>query len=384
MADTSSRLFDDSGMDGFTVVELPNLAHGKLADLISAAKAPGLPSELGWEHGIRSMFDQVAATWPKPHRIGKRPARVAIVAASVTTLLGTTTALSAASVLPPSAARVVDKALHQVGINVTPPPQPPSRDAGLARSSTVSAGTPAPRVVAPAPVASTTGCGLASGNVSTGALSSGGSDPCGAAGAAAAVSNDLAAGSQLAKYRTMFEDASPAQRVGGFMTATPATETGGNGTTTSGDGKGTSGAGGSTGVGGNRGGNQVIGGSRLGLGFGDWDRDRWIGDRDWRFWDRHWDRWFGDRHWDWRFWDWRFWDWRFWDWRFWDWRFWDWRFWDWRFWDWRFWDRGFGDRGFGDRGFGDRHWDRWIGDRWNRNWWFGSRDRWLGYWHRHR
>ena len=46
-------------------MELPNLAHGKLADLINAAKAPGLASELSGELGARAMFDQVAKAWPK-------------------------------------------------------------------------------------------------------------------------------------------------------------------------------------------------------------------------------------------------------------------------------------------------------------------------------
>ena len=75
MADTSSRLVDDSGTEGFTVVEFPNLAYGKLADLIEAAKAPGLPSELSWERGARSLFEQAAATWPRTRRLGRRPAR---------------------------------------------------------------------------------------------------------------------------------------------------------------------------------------------------------------------------------------------------------------------------------------------------------------------
>ena len=77
----------------------------------------------------RSMFESASATWPKRRHL-RRPARAAVVAASVASLFATTTALAAASDLPAPAARVVDGAFHQVGINVGPQVPAPSQSAG--------------------------------------------------------------------------------------------------------------------------------------------------------------------------------------------------------------------------------------------------------------
>ena len=55
----------------------------------------------------------------------------------MTGLMATTTALAAASVLPVPAAHVVDKALHQVGINVAPPASPRSHTVGATPPVTV-------------------------------------------------------------------------------------------------------------------------------------------------------------------------------------------------------------------------------------------------------
>lgn len=131
MADTSiSHLFfDDSGTDS-TVLEFPNRVDGMLADLLAAASAPGTASELSGERQARAIFASTAANWSKPKR-RVRPARVAVVAVSAASLLATTTTvLAAASVLPPTATKIVDKALRHVDINIAPPA--PSQIGGLA------------------------------------------------------------------------------------------------------------------------------------------------------------------------------------------------------------------------------------------------------------
>jgi hypothetical protein len=71
----------------------------------------------------RSLFDSVSQEWPKSHGL-RRSTRAAVVAVSVVSLFGATTALAAASALPAPAARVVDSALHSVDINVSPPASP--------------------------------------------------------------------------------------------------------------------------------------------------------------------------------------------------------------------------------------------------------------------
>ncbi len=78
---TNGPLFGNSGFDDLTVVELPNLVEGELADLIAAASAPGLPSELAGEDAARSMFEaaQVGvaeAPPPAATRSGGRRGRV--------------------------------------------------------------------------------------------------------------------------------------------------------------------------------------------------------------------------------------------------------------------------------------------------------------------
>jgi hypothetical protein len=110
---------DIEGANG-TVVELPNLISGKLADFLSNASGPVQQQELTWEHGARTAFRAANVSWPKPQRrLHRSPAVVAI--ATVASLLVTTTSLAAATGLPAPAARVVDRVLNRVGIPVTPP-----------------------------------------------------------------------------------------------------------------------------------------------------------------------------------------------------------------------------------------------------------------------
>lgn len=131
---TNGPLFGNSGFDDLTVVELPNLVEGELADLIAAASAPGLPNELAGEDAARAMFVTAQAAWPKRRRL-RRPARAAVVVASAASLFATTTALAAASDLPAPAQHVVDGAFHQVGINMAPAVPAPA---------TMSSATPLP------------------------------------------------------------------------------------------------------------------------------------------------------------------------------------------------------------------------------------------------
>ncbi len=100
---TSGPLFGNSGFAGLHGRRTSKRRAGKLADLIAAASAPGLPGELVGEDRARSMFESASATWPKPGHL-RRPVRAAVVAASVASLFATTTALAAASDLPAPAA----------------------------------------------------------------------------------------------------------------------------------------------------------------------------------------------------------------------------------------------------------------------------------------
>ena len=286
---TNGPLFGNSGFDDVTVVELPNLMEGELADLIAAASAPGLPNELAGEDAARSMFDAASATWPKRRRL-RRPARAAVVVASAASLFATTTALAAASDLPAPAQRVVDGAFHQVGINMAPSapaPVPVSSATSLPSASTAThhkrkaatthraSGQPA------APVTTSCPAGAGSGNVSsgTGTLRTGGSPPC-AITKPTSTHRPSSGTTALEKYRKLRQEAGATDRQG-TQTTTGATtgsggNRGGNQSTGSGSGSGTggnrggnqgTGSGSGSGTGGNRGGNQGTGsGSGSGTG----------------------------------------------------------------------------------------------------------------------
>ncbi len=116
---SSSPLFEEPSFKGDGVVELPNLVEGRLADLLAAASAPASPRELQGLDNARSLFDSVSKEWPKSRRL-RRSTRVAVVGVSVISLFGATTALAAASALPPPATRAIDGALQHLDINVGP------------------------------------------------------------------------------------------------------------------------------------------------------------------------------------------------------------------------------------------------------------------------
>jgi hypothetical protein len=144
MVDVSSiQPIDADDVADDTVVELPNLVDGDLADMLAAASAPGLPSELSWEHGARSMFRSAVASWPNRRHL-RRPAWAALAVASVAGLFATTTALAAASALPAPAERVVDGALNQVDINLAQPASNPGQVSAAKPKSTTRGGSRKP------------------------------------------------------------------------------------------------------------------------------------------------------------------------------------------------------------------------------------------------
>ena len=285
---TNGPLFGNSGFDDLTVVELPNLVEGELADLIAAASAPGSPSELAGEDAARSMFEAAQAAWPKRRRL-RRPARAAVVVASAASLFATTTALAAASDLPAPAQHVVDGAFHQVGINMAPPvparapvsgatPLPPASIATHHKRK----GATTHRASGQPAAAVTTNCpaGSSSGNVTsrTGTLRTGGSAPC-AITKPTSTRHASSGTTALEKYRKLRHEAGATDGQG-TQTTGPTTGSsgsrGGNQSTGSGSGSGTggnrggnqgTGSGSGSGTGGNRGGNQGTGsGSGSGTG----------------------------------------------------------------------------------------------------------------------
>jgi hypothetical protein len=258
MADTSPQLFELLGPYEPSVVELPNVIEGGLADLIAAASAPGSPSELRGEADARALFASATATWSKPRRFG-RPARAALVAASAASLFVTTTALAAASVLPAPATSFVDKALRHVDINMTPPASTPVR---LAGSSNIRVASDPQRSVAPTNTGSHNRA-VAGPQVHTGGCK-GGSAACGSPKHTPTVHHGHPRTlSESAKYQKLLHEADAA---GSGQTKAPSGTAGGTAGTTGNKG-GTSNGTGPTGV--NRGGNQPTGsGKKRGRGTG--------------------------------------------------------------------------------------------------------------------
>jgi hypothetical protein len=111
-----------------TIVSLPNLVHGRLADLVAAAAASGRPEELAGECLARATYRVLSASWrPTRRRLVGTPAMVAVVSAA--SLLLATTGLAAASDLPAPATTVVAGILGSVGWRVGPQPAAPTASA---------------------------------------------------------------------------------------------------------------------------------------------------------------------------------------------------------------------------------------------------------------
>ena len=106
------------------VISLPDLMHGRLADLIQAAGGPAGDHELRGELAARTAFRSVAQSWPSRRRLRMRRGPAVVAATTVATMLVATTGLAAASVLPGSAGRAVDGFLGSVGVDITSPSTP--------------------------------------------------------------------------------------------------------------------------------------------------------------------------------------------------------------------------------------------------------------------
>ena len=106
------------------VIALPDLTHGRLADLLQAAGGPALDYELRGESAARTAFRSAAESWPSRRRSRMRGGPAVVAATTVATMLVATTGLAAASVLPGSAGRAVDGFLGNVGVDITSPSTP--------------------------------------------------------------------------------------------------------------------------------------------------------------------------------------------------------------------------------------------------------------------
>ncbi len=130
-----------TGPGDATVVALPNLVHGRLADLLAAASGPAQEAELRAEPEARAVFRAVSESWPVARRrLRRTPAVVAVT--TMATMLVATTGLAAASQLPGSAGRTVQGLLGSVGIS-SPPPAPAPTPAPALRAALPAAGTAA-------------------------------------------------------------------------------------------------------------------------------------------------------------------------------------------------------------------------------------------------
>ena len=111
------------------VIAMPDLMHGRLAELLQAAGAPSQDHELRGELAARTAFRSAAQSWPSRRRLRMRRGPAVVAATTMATMLVATTSLAAASVLPGSAGRAVDGFLGSVGVDIAPPSTPASPQA---------------------------------------------------------------------------------------------------------------------------------------------------------------------------------------------------------------------------------------------------------------
>jgi hypothetical protein len=106
--------------NGDNIVTLPNLATGRLADLLAAASGPAQDHELRGELAVRTAFVAASDAWPSTRRRFRRtPAVLAVT--TVATMMVATTGLAAASELPGPAGRAVQGILGTVGVTLQAP-----------------------------------------------------------------------------------------------------------------------------------------------------------------------------------------------------------------------------------------------------------------------
>jgi len=131
------------GVDDDTVVALPDLVAGRLADLLAAAGGPAQPHELRGELAARTAFRAAADSWPAPgRRLRLRRGPAVVAATTIAGVLVATGGLAAASVLPGSAGRAVDGFLGSVGVDVGPS-STPAAPAALVPSGSTAVSAPA-------------------------------------------------------------------------------------------------------------------------------------------------------------------------------------------------------------------------------------------------
>jgi hypothetical protein len=122
--DPMTDLALDLGDVDDNVIAMPDLLHGRLADLIQAAAGPPQEHELRGELAARTAFRSAVQSWPSPRRQRMRRGPAVVAATTMATMLVATTGLAAASVLPGSAGRAVDGLLGSVGVDIAPPSTP--------------------------------------------------------------------------------------------------------------------------------------------------------------------------------------------------------------------------------------------------------------------
>jgi hypothetical protein len=121
--DPVAELLHEAAVDD-NVITMPDLTHGRLAELLQAAGGPPQDHELRGELAARTAFRSAVQSWPARRRLRMRRGPAVVAATTVATMLVATTSLAAASVLPGSAGRAVDGFLGSVGVDITPPSTP--------------------------------------------------------------------------------------------------------------------------------------------------------------------------------------------------------------------------------------------------------------------
>jgi hypothetical protein len=151
----------DIGLGGFhdkpsvgerKLIKFPNVTEGRLADAIALLKAPGTERELRSEAQFRRLYRAASLSWPLP-RARRNRLPLLVGAASIASLFATATSLSAASVLPPSAAHVVNGILGPLnadGGSPTTPPASATQPLESGAAATAATGTASSRVASSA------------------------------------------------------------------------------------------------------------------------------------------------------------------------------------------------------------------------------------------
>ena len=162
MREATSGLPDGIGSLGGSVVAMPNLMSGELAELLAAAAGPAQEHELRGEFAARTAYRSAVASWPvRRRRFVRTPAAVAV--STMATLLVASTGLAAAADLPGPAGRTAQGVLGAVGVHVGPsaPAAPVASNPSPGSSGNAATGVTARAGLAPTRCASSTTTGPA-------------------------------------------------------------------------------------------------------------------------------------------------------------------------------------------------------------------------------